>query len=510
MIYFIHIPKTAGTSLRRLFEATFHTGEIAYIYLPPFGITLPELWSLPRENVQKLKVVYGHFPYGIHEKLGIHGAYATCFRETSERLTSNYLHHLREGITGGLSLLNYVQQTKPKDMDNYAVRLLSGVGHGAEFGRVTRDHFNTAIYNLSVAFDVFGLTEEIETTASSFIRKFHLVDQRVGRENATPQVQAARTLRQEEIDAVMRMNELDNELFAFAKTRFTELYAPSSQKPGPFQSGCITSRRQADFAKFCAGAALREKPIRLDTGEPLSSTKLNLGCGFTHMPGYVNVDLQAFHKPEIMGDIRDLHMLPSSAFEEVYAKAVIEHFEWRDTTRALYEWNRLLVAGGRLFITTTYLTGLLRRLLQPHYNTIELHKLLIINLFSMQKYQGDYHCTAFTERLMRYYLWETGFEIESIEVRDGWLFDVWAKKAIDYSFSDLLASNVHDEQFVITLYRKLLNREADPRGMAQKLQQLSTARDDRSKMIKQFLLCDERAAKMTAACPNFELIFDTA
>ncbi len=224
----------------------------------------------------------------------------------------------------------------------------------------------------------------------------------------------------------------------------------------------------------------------------------------------MSVDLQPFHEPDIVGDVRDLKMLPSVAFEEIRARDVIEHIKWSETTRALYEWNRLLVMDGRLTIQTTYLPGLLRRLNNPSFDTVTKHQLLIVNLYSMQKYVGDYHFTSFTERLIRFYLWETGFEIDSLEIQDEWLLDVWATKKRDFSFADLMKRNLDDHAFVAFLYNELLMRDGDDGSVEGKVDDLKSGRVNRPDMIKQFLLCEERAAKMTASAPNFELTLDVA
>ena len=119
-------------------------------------------------------------------------------------------------------MLRYVEEAKPKDMDNYSVRLLSGVDQKPEFGCVTLSHLSRAKDNLC-AFSAFGLTEELEKAASLFVRRFHLSEHRIGVANPTPRAQAAMLPDPPEVEALMRMNELDQELFAFAKARFALL-----------------------------------------------------------------------------------------------------------------------------------------------------------------------------------------------------------------------------------------------------------------------------------------------
>ena len=128
----------------------------------------------------------------------------------------------------------------------------------------------------------------------------------------------------------------------------------------------------------------------------------------------------------------------------------------------------------------------------------------------MQNYLGDYHLTAFTERLIRFYLWETGFEIDSLKTQDGWLLDVGATKKRDFSFVDLMKGNLDDRDFVAFLYKELLMRDGDDVSVEAKVDDLKSGRVNRPDMIKSFLLCEERAARMTASAPNFELTLDVA
>jgi hypothetical protein len=63
--------------------------------------------------------------------------------------------------------------------------------------------------------------------------------------------------------------------------------------------------------------------------------KLNVGCGYDRREGYLNVDLHAVHKPDLVADVTHLPMLPSESFDEILAQDVLEHFERAKTAPAL-------------------------------------------------------------------------------------------------------------------------------------------------------------------------------
>jgi predicted SAM-dependent methyltransferase len=159
--------------------------------------------------------------------------------------------------------------------------------------------------------------------------------------------------------------------------------------------------------------------------------KVNLGCGFDLREGYLNVDFQDFHKPDLVGDVRSLPTLPSGYFEEIVAQDVLEHLPRLDTPVALSEWNRLLCMGGLLHLRAPNIIGLAELFLVPERQSIDDQKLLVQCLFGTQAYNGDWHLTGFTEKLLRYYLAESGFEVVTLVPKDHWLFDATARKTRD-------------------------------------------------------------------------------
>lgn len=156
--------------------------------------------------------------------------------------------------------------------------------------------------------------------------------------------------------------------------------------------------------------------------------KLNLGCGFDLRAGYLNVDFNDFHNPDLLADVRKLDMLPTAYYDEIIAQDVLEHLPRADTGVALAEWARLLRTAGTLRLRVPNIFGLVELFSRPENDTVEQHELLIQSAYGTQAYEGDYHLTGFTERLLDHYLRVAGFTKVRFQPRDEWLFDIVAER----------------------------------------------------------------------------------
>jgi len=157
-------------------------------------------------------------------------------------------------------------------------------------------------------------------------------------------------------------------------------------------------------------------------------TKINVGCGFDIREGYLNVDFQPFHNPDLVADIRNLNMLPSDYYDEIIAQDCLEHLKRTETQDVLLEWSRLLKPGGILILRIPNILGLLKLFTWDEYKNIEKQQTLIQCIFGTQAYNGDYHYTCFTELLIRYYLENAGLTVTSMIPKDEWLLDITATK----------------------------------------------------------------------------------
>jgi predicted SAM-dependent methyltransferase len=195
--------------------------------------------------------------------------------------------------------------------------------------------------------------------------------------------------------------------------------------------------------------------------------KLNLGCGFDHRQGYINIDFQEFHNPDLIADITKLSMLPDDYYEEIVAQDVLEHIERTKTLTVLVEWNRLLRCGGILILRVPNLIGLLELFKHTDFVSPGQQENLVQCLFGTQAYSGDFHLTGFTEILLRHYLVSAGFELQSLKAKDRWLFDATAIKIGPPKIPS--KNNTISQRdaglFLKKVYKKYLNREPDPQGM---------------------------------------------
>jgi len=219
--------------------------------------------------------------------------------------------------------------------------------------------------------------------------------------------------------------------------------------------------------------------------------KLNLGCGFDKKEGYLNIDLNAFHKPDLIADVCNLSMLPSGYYEEIIAQDILEHLPRSKTESTLAEWNRLLKGNGILKLRVPNLIGLMSLFLKKENQSVKKQEELIQCCFGTQAYDGDYHYTSFTELLLKHYLVKTGFSILKMSRKDEWLFEIIAQKKEEYYLETLL--NISDQkEFLVKAYLAILLREPDDEGLAYYTSQMNISHITKEEILRSLLNSDER------------------
>lgn len=207
-------------------------------------------------------------------------------------------------------------------------------------------------------------------------------------------------------------------------------------------------------------------PAQFDAA--LFPRKLNLGSGTDPREDYLNIDMNAWNRPDLLADVRELGFLPAGYYDEVLAQDVLEHLPRTQTLSALVHWNRLLKSGGVITIRAPSAIGIADLLKHPGHQSPAKQEELMQFLFGTQAYTGDWHFTSFTTVLLEHYMKEAGFQPTKVDLLHGWLFDAEGRKVRDVDhvsrdYGELMQIADNDE-FVRACYREILRRDPDSGG----------------------------------------------
>ena len=87
-LIFVHIPKSGGTTLRRLLSEQFCGTGVAHV-------NRADIQQMPTPCSPSASLVMGHMPFGLHERLPGKSMYLTMLREPTARAISQYHAWLR-------------------------------------------------------------------------------------------------------------------------------------------------------------------------------------------------------------------------------------------------------------------------------------------------------------------------------------------------------------------------------------------------------------------------------
>lgn len=223
LIIFLHLPKTAGTTLARIIERQYEPQTILHLYESNFGV---ELTAVPATRMDLLRVVMGHFYFGVHTFVPSSSTYLTMLRDPVDRVVSHYhfvrhqpSHYLYEAASR-MSLAEYVQFCNRQEPNNDQVRLLAGNVNRPNFGTCTDDMLAAAKKNLASRFSVVGLTEEFDASVLLMKRTFGWRNPFYGSENIGAVRSRKKNIPPETLRLIKAYNTLDFELYRYARELF--------------------------------------------------------------------------------------------------------------------------------------------------------------------------------------------------------------------------------------------------------------------------------------------------
>ncbi len=250
-LIFLHIPKTAGTTLNRIIEWQYNPLSIFTIDPHQIRATAERFKTFSEQRRRRLRVVRGHVLFGIHEFLPQGATYITMLREPVARLLSSFhfiqrrpLHPLHRKLKEkGVGVEEFIRLTLSRQ--NLQCRLIAGVK-----GDVTCDErtLEIAKEHLVKSFSVVGICERFEESLVLVAKTFDwdipfYENRKVSK--TRPKVESGT------IEMIREHNRLDLDLYEFGEKLFEEGLRKKEPavreglnrlrtlpKPGSFESLC--------------------------------------------------------------------------------------------------------------------------------------------------------------------------------------------------------------------------------------------------------------------------------
>lgn len=229
-VIFLHIGKTAGTTMRQVLRRNFRSPDVMVIRVRGRAReeTLERFGELPAEVRAHPRLIMGHTIFGLHEHVPRPSTYITIVRRPSRLVQSQYRFVLRtpghrhhEVVTSQrMGIADYIKSGLSLEMDNSQTRAIAG-DLSTPYGECTDVMLERAKQNLDESFSVAGLTERFEETLILLQKRFGWSHLHYIRANVAPQGPSVE-ITDEARDLIDEHNRLDNALYAHVSERFDE------------------------------------------------------------------------------------------------------------------------------------------------------------------------------------------------------------------------------------------------------------------------------------------------
>jgi hypothetical protein len=223
-IIFLHLPKTAGTTLNRLIEWEYPLSQMYSVDPVLYEWSAARLRRLSPERLRRTRMFKGHMVFGLHEILPQPATYITVMREPVDRVISafyfmrNYkLHPLYLKFRWNkMTLEDFVRWSR---RDNVQSKIIAGADYEKP---CTPEICERAKNNLLQHFSVVGLSERFEETLALMKLRFGWKLNSYSSFNVTRTRPKKRDLPKATLDLIVEKNPFDIELYEHARTIFTD------------------------------------------------------------------------------------------------------------------------------------------------------------------------------------------------------------------------------------------------------------------------------------------------
>ncbi len=263
-VIFLHVPKTAGTTLNRLIEWEYGLFQMYSVDPVLFEWSAAHLRKLPQRRLRKIRIFKGHMLFGLHEVLPQRATYITVLRDPVERMLSAFyymrtykLHPLywkfrRENWT----LEQFVERTTRHDVQ---CKIMAGAEYNSP---CTTAILEKAQHHMHDCFSVVGLSERFEESLALLKLRFGWQLKSYSTFNVTRSRPKKGDLSKSILDLIMEKNSFDVILYQTAAERFEEAVSKQPEAVSrivrELEAARVRSQGAVNSALFSIRAATRK------------------------------------------------------------------------------------------------------------------------------------------------------------------------------------------------------------------------------------------------------------
>ena len=237
--FFVHIPKTAGSTLATIIRKQYSDDALFDIGRAHAQAMQDSIENFRQfHGIENVRCVMGHAPYGLHQWFPGKFTYITMLRNPVHRELSRYYfilktprHHQHEKLVRSkTSLEDFVHMQSETGFNNTQTRFVVAgdvapdcwTNLAGPHPPLPPDAVEIAKLNIRERFAVAGTVEQFDASLLLFQQALSWGNVYYVKENVTPSSRARNSVSKELIRLIEKHNEMDVELYRFAQKRLTE------------------------------------------------------------------------------------------------------------------------------------------------------------------------------------------------------------------------------------------------------------------------------------------------
>ena len=222
ILVFHHIQKTGGTTLRKALARNVYAKGDFFSYYSHEEQQAFE--AMPDVDKNRLKLIIGHHPFGLHKLFNRSAKYFSIVREPIDRLVSFYYYMRQPSFIDDLgpkrmSLEEFLVSGLIADFDNGLVRHFSGIPN-IPYGECTDEHLEIAKENINEYYPVVGMLKYFDESLLLMRKAFNWSIPFYVRENTTSGRMFKNNLSYSTMETLKKNTELDTQLFNWISEKF--------------------------------------------------------------------------------------------------------------------------------------------------------------------------------------------------------------------------------------------------------------------------------------------------